>query len=175
MTNHVMVKKQEILVRYLYFCGTKFALRAKPFLIMLMIRSTFYGALRFFSRTLLSFLMQTTFFKKHRIYIFNIVESKYFFISLIGENIDNLLVYIRSYVAMYLQRYYFDAILLTIFIVEYCRFMRMCLYYFATQLDPDSWKFKLTKSLSQAILSQILTEFGCIGVLVYGWIWILLF
>ena len=48
MTNHVMVKKQEILVRYLSFCGTNFALRAKPLLILLMIRSTFYGALRCF-------------------------------------------------------------------------------------------------------------------------------
>ena len=134
MTNHVRVKKQEILVRYLYFCGTKFALRAKPFLIMLMIRSTFYGALRFFQGRFIIFLWRLLCFNKHRIYIFNIVvhKSKYFFISLIGENIDNLLVYIRSYVAMYLQRYYFDAILLTIFIVEYCRFMRMCLYYFAT-------------------------------------------
>ena len=103
MTNHVMVKKQEILVRYLSFCGTKFALRAKPLLILLMIRSTFYGALRFFQGLCLVFLRRLLYFEKHRIYIFNIVvitsihKSKYFFISLIGTNIDNLVVYIYVY------------------------------------------------------------------------------
>ena len=102
MTNHVMVKKQEILVRYLSFCGTKFALRAKPLLILSVIRGTFYGALRFFQGLFIIFLWILLCFKKHRIYIFNIEESKYFFISLIGTNIDNLLVYIRLYVAMYL-------------------------------------------------------------------------
>ena len=72
MTNHVRVKKQEILVRYLYFCGTKFALRAKPFLIMLMIRSTFYGAVRFFFKDVLLFSYGDYFVLRNIEFIFSI-------------------------------------------------------------------------------------------------------
>ena len=106
MTNHVMVKKQEILVRYLSFCGTNFALRAKPLLILLMIRSTFYGALRCFQGLALFSNRDWSILRNIEFQIFNTIEGIHRYTNLMifhflerDKYWQHLYIYIRIYVS----------------------------------------------------------------------------